>query len=74
MSVYRKSVTAHQIAVYLDVDYESAWQVVTCIEKRGYGDEREARRVAREWGQHAYRCPVCHRWHLTKRAQGDDRD
>lgn len=40
-----------------------------CDEKVKFATEGMARRVGKRWGQRAYRCDVCNRWHLTSRRE-----
>jgi uncharacterized protein YlaI len=53
---------------------------VTCDHKVRYKTRTQAMLYAlkrvREAGRplRAYRCPECHRWHLTKRVASDDDD
>lgn len=38
-----------------------------CTDKKKFGSEYAAMRVGARYGQNWYRCPYCHRWHLTSK-------
>lgn len=40
-----------------------------CTSKRRYNSEIDAMRAAVRCGLTWYRCPYCHRWHLTSRLE-----
>ena len=40
-----------------------------CTDKVAYPSELAALRVAARIGLNWYRCPYCHKWHLTHRAR-----
>lgn len=67
MNQYKRALAAHNAADYLHVPFEDAWQVVTCMEKTVYATERAARDAAKKYGQEAYRCDVCGRWHCRSK-------
>lgn len=37
-----------------------------CDDKASYG-KHAASKKAKFWGQRAYECPVCFKWHMTKK-------
>lgn len=62
---YKKAAEAHDVAMYLGVDYARAWDVVTCLRKKAYDGRSDADAAAERYSQEPYECPVCGRWHLT---------
>lgn len=74
MNVYDRAERAHEIASYLGIGYDKAWEVANCVEKRWFSSEAEAADKAVETNrkfpnalQEPYQCPICGRWHLTRR-------
>lgn len=61
--------SASNVSAYLGVSYRRAWDVVVCLDKSSWADERTARAAAAAHGLRAYRCPVCGRWHLSSRKE-----
>lgn len=70
---YQIGIRAHNIADFLGVPYGDAWQVAQCEHKRPFATKDAALEWGEVWGQGAYECPVCHRWHCTNnRLEEDD--
>jgi hypothetical protein len=47
--------------------YTREQERLMCVRKRAFKSEAEGRIHILLYGQRAYKCPCCQRWHLTRR-------
>ena len=71
-SEYYRAERAHMIAESLGIPFGAAWRVMNCVCKRTYDSEADATAEAEKWGQEAYRCDICGKWHARTARNADE--